>query len=76
MNLPIAPDGMFVDVPATISGTGGATLPFTMEELGFTTWPADRGALAFSPGNIPAWLQEQVCHCSLLVGCDGCDRTA
>jgi hypothetical protein len=32
--------------------------PLTMEELGFTAWPADRGA--FNPSAIPAWLQEQV----------------
>jgi hypothetical protein len=64
--LPLVPDGLFVDhgVGPGVPPPGGvdaplASMPFTMEELGFPAWPAERGALAFGPSNIPAWLGEQ-----------------
>lgn len=47
-----------VMVPPGFAEPGGVPAPLTMEELGFTAWPSDRGA--FNPSSIPAWLQEQV----------------
>jgi hypothetical protein len=50
-------EGMMVP-PGYVDANGVPSQPFTMEELGFTAWPSDRGA--FNPSAIPAWLQEQV----------------
>jgi hypothetical protein len=55
--MPLPLDGLFGDL-STADGQP-ASMPFTMEELGFPAWPAERGALAFGPSNIPAWLGEQ-----------------
>lgn len=52
------PPAAEVMVPPGFVESGSVTAPLTMEELGFTAWPSDRGA--FNPNSIPAWLQEQV----------------
>lgn len=61
MPMPQSTEGMMV--PPGFVDTSGVAPPFTMEELGFTAWPSDRGA--FNPSSIPAWLQEQVRPSSL-----------